>query len=293
MSGKAKQIKLDTSNFDGALSSADDTVQKAMETLDDASGGGTPPSGEIRGLVPSHAAETAHDISISPGSTSDLSGVVQVLAAALVKQIDATWAVGTNAGGMFAGTVTLNSWYHLFLIKRSDTDVVDAGFDLVLDPTANLPANYDSYKRIGSVLTDGSANIIGFTAEETAGGGLDCLWDDPPQDADGSNSSTAANVTLSVPTGYKVKAKMNLRVQHGSSDRVLYVSSPDVNDEAASSTTSPMGTISCFQRDSNADQVNGNAEARTNTSGQVRWRSSGGGGNRRISLLGWEDARRG
>lgn len=31
-----KQIRLDTANFNGALSSADDTTQKAMETLDDA-----------------------------------------------------------------------------------------------------------------------------------------------------------------------------------------------------------------------------------------------------------------
>lgn len=36
----AKQIALDTANFDGALSGADTDVQKAFETLDDAAGGG-------------------------------------------------------------------------------------------------------------------------------------------------------------------------------------------------------------------------------------------------------------
>lgn len=33
---KGKQVALDTTNFDGALASADDTAQKALETLDDA-----------------------------------------------------------------------------------------------------------------------------------------------------------------------------------------------------------------------------------------------------------------
>lgn len=33
---KGKQVELDTANFDGALSSADDTAQKALETLDEA-----------------------------------------------------------------------------------------------------------------------------------------------------------------------------------------------------------------------------------------------------------------
>lgn len=33
---KGKQVALDTTTFDGALASADDTAQKALETLDDA-----------------------------------------------------------------------------------------------------------------------------------------------------------------------------------------------------------------------------------------------------------------
>lgn len=43
VSGDGSAVSLDTTNFDTNLSATDDTVQKAMETLDDVAGGGGGP----------------------------------------------------------------------------------------------------------------------------------------------------------------------------------------------------------------------------------------------------------
>src|SRR3972149_3936128 len=67
------------------------------------------------------------------------SRVLLNLTTALTKQIDAAWAVGTNQGGLFSGAVGNTTWYHVFLIRRSDTGVVEAGFDTSVT-AANLPA---------------------------------------------------------------------------------------------------------------------------------------------------------
>lgn len=109
------------------------------------------------------AADTDHDVTFAAGRARDSTDVEDiVLASALTKQIDAAWAVGTNLGGLDTGSVGNNSIYYLWVIKRSDTGVVDALFSLsATAPT--MPANYDFKQRVGWVRTGGSATILGFT----------------------------------------------------------------------------------------------------------------------------------
>jgi hypothetical protein len=72
------------------------------------------------------------------------------LATAITKQLDATWAVGTNAGGRDTGASADGTWY-LWLIKRPDTGVVDVLFSLsATAPT--MPSNYTLKRRIGAVI---------------------------------------------------------------------------------------------------------------------------------------------
>lgn len=69
--------------------------------------------------------DATNDIDISAGKRRDSTDAEDmVLASELTKQLDASWAVGTNQGMLDTGTVG-NNTYHLFLIKRSDTGVVD------------------------------------------------------------------------------------------------------------------------------------------------------------------------
>ena len=123
---------------------------------------------QIGGLKTSNGTDTTHDIDIAVGAARDGGDAVNiVLASALTKQIDAAWAVGTNAGGLdgtesVGGTPDASTMYYIWLIRRSDTGVVDALFsESATGPT--MPTNYDQKRLIGVVKTDGSANIIQYT----------------------------------------------------------------------------------------------------------------------------------
>lgn len=122
--------------------------------------------GLLNGLTLSNGTDATNDIDIATGiaaSQNDVKALIE-LKTIMVKQIDAAWVAGSAAGGFPSGlTLTNDTWYHVFLIKRSDTGVVDAGYDTSAT-AANLlsdASNYDSYRRIGSVYY-GTATIDPF-----------------------------------------------------------------------------------------------------------------------------------
>ena len=117
--------------------------------------------GFINGLQLANGTDATNDIDIAAGACVDSSDAVNmVLSSVFTKQIDANWAVGSAAGGFPSGlTLTDDTWYHVFLIRRSDTGVVDGGFDTSLT-AANLltdASDYDSYRRIGSIRRETAA----------------------------------------------------------------------------------------------------------------------------------------
>jgi hypothetical protein len=120
------------------------------------------PRDYIGGLrVSNNTTDAAHDLDIAPGearaadNTDDL-----ILNTAITKRIDANWAVGNNAGGLDSGSVAANSIYAIWLIKRSDTGVVDVLFSTSFtSPT--MPSNYDRKRLIGAWLTQGDADLLG------------------------------------------------------------------------------------------------------------------------------------
>ncbi|MBS4052678.1 MAG: hypothetical protein KGZ69_15980 [Methylomonas sp.] len=256
------------------------------------------PKGYISGLVISNnSSDAGHDIDISVGECRDSSDAANLaITSVLTKQIDVNWVAGTNAGG-FPSSLSLsaNTVYHFFMIRNSSTSVVDAGFDTSLTAANLLTASsYDQYRRIGSVITNGSNTIIAFKTIESAGGGLDFLWTDPPLDVDVTNPGTSAVTrTLSVPTGINVVAKMNVICRSAvAANSSVYLSSLDVNDEASSVTAAPLATVT--HNASAATDVGAQARVRTNTSAQIRSRQSGSTANTgfKIATLGWEDHRR-
>lgn len=141
----------------------------------------------LSGLGMSHAADADHDITIAVGSATDgTNAALLTLGAALTKQIDAAWSVGTNQGGIDTGSVANSTWYAVWLIRRSDTGVVDALFSTsASSPT--MPSSYDQKRRIGWVKTDGSANIVQFVQE-----GDRFRWKTPVKDINASNPGTSA-----------------------------------------------------------------------------------------------------
>jgi hypothetical protein len=121
------------------------------------------PRGYLSGMGLSNATDTAHDITVAVGEVRDNANAVDiVLASAMTKRIDATWASGSGNGGLASGvSLGNNTWYHVHAIVVSGS--ADIGFDTSIT-AANLVANNSAsaFRRIGAVLTDGSANILNF-----------------------------------------------------------------------------------------------------------------------------------
>ena len=104
-------------------------------------------------ILSNNVADAVNDIDISVGwAASDVSPYyVMSLTSGITKRLDAAWSVGSGNGGLDTGSVSANATYHIWLIQRSDTGVVDVLFSLsATAPT--MPANYDRKRRIGSVI---------------------------------------------------------------------------------------------------------------------------------------------
>jgi len=241
--------------------------------------------GHLKGLTLSNnGTDPTNDIDIAVGTAIDSTDAVNiVLAGALTKRLDAAWAVGTNQGGLDTGSIA-NTTYHIWLIKRSDTGVVDALFSTSASaPT--MPASYNYKRRIGSIMRVGGAIVTFVQTGDYFRRKASIL------DIDVSNPGTGAVTrTLSVPTGIKIKALMNLRLECGAGTGTnCLLSDLDANDEAPSGTAAPLGNLnvpaSGFQ--------NIVIEIMTNTSAQIRSRNNASDANTllRIATLGWEDTR--
>jgi hypothetical protein len=240
-----------------------------------------------------NAGDAVNDIDIALGSVAsdDADPALKepmYLTAGITKRLDANWAVGTNQGGLDTGAVA-NNTYHMFLIKRVDTGVVDVLFSL--SPTApTMPANYTKKQRIGSIVRAGGT-ILAFIQF-----GDDFYFSTPPAlNVNTTNPGTSAvTATSSVPTGLVVKARLNVIGIGGTNQITIYISPLSAADVAASSAASPLGQISTPNA---AGAINQGApvDVWTNTAAQFRYRLSASGAADiiRIATLGWNDPLRG
>lgn len=243
------------------------------------------PQSAMTGLgISNNVTDANNDIDIAVGRAGAGTGDYNlILTSARTKQLDAVWAVGTNQGGLDTGSKANSTWYHVWLIARVDTHVVDVLFSTsATAPT--MPSNYTKKRRIGAIKTDSSGNIIGFVQY-----GDEFMWKSPPAlDVDVTNlSTTRTNYALaSVPTGVVVKAMMNLLIS-GAAIRSVYISNPDLTDLAPSSTVTPLAQIASVTTNTEGN----NARAWTDTSAQISARSTGASTTFKVAVLGWEDPR--
>ena len=175
-----------------------------------------------------NATDANNDIDVAAGFVVSSDGLEQMtLASAITKRLDASWAVGTNQGGLDTGSKANSTWYHVHLIKRVDTGVVDVLFSTsATAPT--LPANYTKSRRIGSVQTDGSGNIRGFVQT-----GDMFEWKTMRFDYNGVVISTTSSLrVVSAPLGVSTQAWMRVDSGDGS-DRNVLISSPLKTDETS------------------------------------------------------------
>lgn len=240
-------------------------------------------------IITSIGTDTDHDINTTAGNFKFADGTGSANIGAFTKEIDSTWAQGSAAGGMNDGeTVAADTWYHYFALSNADGSVVDFGFDssitaagLIAD-TAVIAALGASakYSRVASYLTDGSANLIPYFQIGTT-----FFWKDPIKDVDDATPGTSANLAaMSTPLGVETLGRFTMYAIDPSNP-TIYVSSPDATDNVpgANFTTYQIvaGTV--------ARSVP-HFEVKTDTSSQIRYRSSDGTlTSLKIFTLGWDD----
>ena len=221
--------------------------------------------GHIAGLTTSNnGTDAAHDIDIAAGECrDDANSENMTLASALTKRIDATWAVGTNQGGLDTGSVAANTWYHIWLIKRTDTGVVDALLS-TSQSSPVMPANYDKKRWIAAVKTDGSSDIRAYRQD-----GDTFIWATPIQDfTSASLSTTRTNFAVNAPFGLKTRPIGAIRI-YNSVNAAVIQTDPDDPDVAPVS-GGPADAETASGQDADAFPI----QVFTNLSSQIALRSS-------------------
>jgi hypothetical protein len=240
--------------------------------------GGTALRSYLAGVTLSNNATTPNSkIDVAAGVCSDSTNS-QMLAVA-AGTIDCGT---TGANGLDAGTLANSTWYHAFVIGKTDGTTALLASTSVSSPT--MPTGYTLKRRIGSFKTDGSAHLLAFKQK-----GDRFLWALPSVDLNQSNvnfPTVLTALTLNVPTGVQVDA---LFVPKLGNAGVLYIGffSPDLS----SSITVPNSANANVIASANFGVAY--LAVRTNTSGQVNWIASGGGTSQTavISTEGWIDSR--
>ena len=232
------------------------------------------PPGFIFGLgLANNALDPANDIDIATGKARDgADGANLVLASALTKRLDATWAVGTNQGGLDTGSKANSTTYHLWLIGDSTT--VDVLFSTSATAPA-MPGGYTLRRRIGAVLTDGSGAIRAFQQQ-----GDEYLLATPPLDVATTIGASRTLQALTVPAGVAVEAR--IRVSTNSAQAIL-VQPVFEADAAPSGTATPLFTVYQSQA--------ATMDVRTNTSRQVALRATAAATACYLVTRGWIDRR--
>lgn len=199
--------------------------------------------------------------------------------------VESHFGTGSVTGSAYSrdGGKAPSTWYHLSLIRRSDTGVVDALYHVRWTPAA-LPTGYDARVYLGSVLTDASSNIRQGTWVPCGMGHVEFRWQATILDVNVTNQGTSAVTrTLSVPPGQKVFALANLTLLHASGGRA-YVRCLDADDEAPSATAAPLASILTT---GGIAYPQGEFLIRTDASGQITTRSTVTSTTVRIASLGY------
>jgi hypothetical protein len=238
------------------------------------------PKGHLSGLALSNnGTDATNDIDIAAGEAASDDAVLMALASSLTKRLDAAWAVGSGNGGLDTGSIA-NTTYHVFLIQRSDTGVVDALFSTsATAPT--MPANYDRKRRIGSIMR-ASAAIRPFKQRgDTFLHSNGIVGDVAAQTQD----NTRTLRTLSVPLGIQVTALLVATASHGTLvNRLLRLSSPDELDEAP-------GNYAQFVTQVAGQMVGAEASILTDTSARIATRGDTTSFTLNVATKGWVDRR--
>lgn len=246
------------------------------------------PKGYLYGGTLANGTDADHDIDVTAGVCRDATDAVDITIPAYTKQLDGTFAEGTAAGGFASGeSLPTSGTVHVWAIRKADgTADIFANDHATSGLSPTLPTGYAYKRRLGSLRTDSSANIIAFEQD-----GDDFYLHTPILDVSAANPGTSAVTrTTSAPSGIRVKVHLNVLVE-GASNSLCYLSDLALTDLAASQTAAPLSSTSTA--DSDGLGRGGPVSVWTNTSAAIRSRLSASAAavTLYIATLGWRDLR--
>lgn len=155
-----------------------------------------------------NSSDASHDIDITPGFCFDLTTEEKItLASAMTKRLDATFAESTGNGGFASGeSLPTSGTVHVWLISKANgTADVFANNHATSGLSPTLPSGFVNKRRIASLITNASANIVGFEQR-----GRTFTFKAAQNDVNYPTNSptTRTLLNLSVPAGIPVKSKV-------------------------------------------------------------------------------------
>jgi hypothetical protein len=216
-----------------------------------------------------NASDANNDIDFSPGTFQFSDGSGQAIYAGGTGQLDVLF--GTGNGMLATGTKAINSTYHLYMVSNPTTGVSKPLAILGIsgtapDPTSLLPSGYTKFKRVGSILTDGSGNIRQASYTFFLGGYY-CNYNTEISDAFSvALTTTKVSLTLSTPKGIQTIANVHpyFDMTNGRDTLIIY----------EGSTSKPYFYVRGGATTIAAAQVGNNGNVKTNLSSQIDWKTT-------------------
>lgn len=193
-----------------------------------------------------------------------------------ILQSSGAWAAGDNQNKLDTGARANNTWYSVFAIRKTSDGTADILFSLsATAPT--MPSGYAGFRRISSIRTDGSGNILGFINV-----GNRFVYKTPIIDMATAPITVRAPYVMKVPTGVRVLAQIG--IQGAGGDLSYWIAETD-GGAIPSSMYYGVLTGSGDDRGGQAHHV------MTNTSGQVLLETGPSVPAFNVSALGWTEIR--
>lgn len=245
--------------------------------------------------VANNATTPNTDLDFTAGNFAFSDGSGQAISTAITKRLQSSgsWSAGAGGNLLTTGARLNSSTYHLYAIYNPTTLAVDYMALLGVagtapDPTASLPSGYTKFKRIASILTDGSGNIRAFTQR-----GFSFELTTPVVNLDATASNGTTLQSIQTPAGIAVKAGVTLGIDLASGSTVgnYYVSLQNANQNYTPSAGGARSYSLNVGKSSGTLVSSGEFYKFTNTSSQIRVTQAGAGTLCSISLTtnGWED----
>lgn len=185
-----------------------------------------PIAGLLNGFTIANEPTTPNSfISVSPGIAINDAGTISMsMPSGMRKGLNANWSGGSGVGGLDVGSVASSTWYHVFAIYNPTEKITDVLFSGSIS-NPQMPSGYSAKRRIGSIRTDASANIVRFLqtgdyfAYNTPINVISGAWD---------GGTTPKILPLTVPVGIKVEAVIGATYQtSGTAGQFVFVAMVD------------------------------------------------------------------